>query len=331
MKKLFNEVERVVPEMLHGMVRAHSHLISLLPGTQVVVRAQKKEENKVAVISGGGSGHEPAHAGFVGKGLLDAAVAGLIFAAPSLNDVMAAIRHCGGPGGILFVVKNYTGDRILFDMAEEEAQNLGIPVRQVVVADDVAVDDPSRRRGVAGTVFVHKVAGAMAEMGESLEKVHAVAQKAASSVRTMGIALSPCTIPGNIRPNFDLAEDEIEIGIGIHGEAGVQRGKIRPVRELVSEMLERIMSDFPLSPGEEVAVLVNGMGSTPLMELYIAFDNVADILASRGIRIYRSYVGEFMTSLDMAGFSVTLLRLDEELKALLNYPCAAPAWTQALP
>ncbi len=327
-KKFMNDPAQVVLEMLRGMTKAHSHLVALLPGTQVVVRAQAKEKGKVAIITGGGSGHEPAHAGFVGKGLLDAAIAGPVFAAPSLNDALAALRHCGGPEGVLFVVKNYTGDRLLFDMLEEEARNMGIPTKQVVVNDDVAVPDPLKRRGIAGTVFVHKIAGAAAEMGLSLEEVWNVAQKASASLRTMGIALNPCTVPGNPNPSFTLAENEIEVGIGIHGEAGIRREHIRPVRELVGATVTYILTDFPLQPGEEVAVIVNGMGATPLMELYVAFNDVADILESLGIRIYRSYVGEFMTSLEMAGLSVTLFKLDEEMKTLLEYPCCAPAWIQ---
>ncbi|MEN3186745.1 MAG: dihydroxyacetone kinase subunit DhaK [Atribacterota bacterium] len=328
MKKLINEPKEVVTEMLQGMVKAHPQLISLLPKTQVVVRTQAKEKGKVAVISGGGSGHEPAHAGFVGKGLLDAAIAGSVFAAPSFNDVLAALKHCGNPGGVLFVVKNYTGDRMLFDMATEEASSMGIPTRQIVVADDVAIAEVSKRRGVAGTIFVHKIAGAAAEMGKSLDEVHALAERASISIRSMGIALTPCTIPGNPKPNFDLAEDEIEFGIGIHGEAGIRREKIRPVRHLVEKILSHIFSDLPLEACDEVVVLVNGMGATPIMELYIAFQNVAEMLASKKITVYRSFVGEFMTSLDMAGFSITLFKVDEELKTLLDYPCHAPAWIQ---
>uniref|UniRef100_A0A7V4WKP5 Dihydroxyacetone kinase subunit DhaK n=1 Tax=Candidatus Caldatribacterium saccharofermentans TaxID=1454753 RepID=A0A7V4WKP5_9BACT len=328
MKKAINAPERVVVDMLSGMAKAHSDLIKLLPGTQVIVRNDAPVPGKVAVISGGGSGHEPAHAGFVGKGMLDAALAGSVFAAPPLEDAVAALKYCGNENGVLFVVKNYTGDRLLFDMASEEARRMGIPVRSVVVADDVAIEDVARRRGVAGTILVHKVAGAMADLGRSLDEVYEVAHKATLLLRTMGIALGPCTLPGSQSPSFVLDKEEIEIGIGIHGEAGIQRERILPARKLVERVLEKILPDLPFTSGDEVAVLVNGMGGTPLMELYVVFNDLEDILSSQGIKIYKAYVGEYMTSLDMSGFSITLLKLDEQLKTLLDHPCQTPAWRQ---
>lgn len=332
MKKILNVPQNAVPEMLAGMVKAHSRLITLLPGTQAVVRKDAPVKGKVALISGGGSGHEPAHAGYVGRGMLDAALAGAVFAAPPLDDALAALKHCATEQGVLFIIKNYTGDRLLFDMLSEEAEDMGIPTRSVVVADDVAIaerEGTPGRRGVAGTVLIHKIAGARADLGGSLEEVYQVAQKAASWVRSMGVALSPCTLPGSTQPSFTLDEDQIEIGIGIHGEAGVRREKLQPARELTQKLLEKILVDLPYQAGDEVAVLVNGMGSTPLMELYIVFNEVETFLHSKGITIYKALVGEYMTSLDMAGFSITLLKLDAELKELLDHPCLTPCWVQS--
>ncbi|WP_198469117.1 dihydroxyacetone kinase subunit DhaK [Acetomicrobium sp. S15 = DSM 107314] len=331
MKKVMNKPEDIVKEMLEGMSKAHRRLVEVIPGTQAVVRADAPVMGKVAVITGGGSGHEPAHGGFVGKGMLDAALAGAVFCSPPLSDGIAALERCNGGKGALFIIKNYTGDILLFDMLEEEAQDRDIPVKKVLVTDDVAVEEregTTGRRGVAGTVFVHKIAGAMADKRAPLEEVHRVAQKCVDSVRTLGVALSPCIVPGRDKPNFELGADEMELGIGIHGEPGVERTSLRPARELVEGMMGRIVGDLPFERGQEVAVMVNGMGATPLMELYVVFNEVAKYLDRTGIDIYRSYVGEYMTSLEMAGFSITLLALDEELKSLLDHPCETPALTQ---
>ncbi len=331
MKKVMNKPEDIVKEMLEGMSKAHRRLVEVIPGTQAVVRADAPVMGKVAVITGGGSGHEPAHGGFVGKGMLDAALAGAVFCSPPLSDGIAALERCNGGKGALFIIKNYTGDILLFDMLEEEAQDRDIPVKKVLVTDDVAVEEregTTGRRGVAGTVFVHKIAGAMADKRAPLEEVHRVAQKCVDSVRTLGVALSPCIVPGRDKPNFELGADEMELGIGIHGEPGVERTSLRPARELVEGMMGRIVGDLPFERGQEVAVMVNGMGATPLMELYVVFNEVAKYLDRTGIDIYRSYVGEYMTSLEMAGFSITLLALDEELKSLLDHPCETPALMQ---
>jgi dihydroxyacetone kinase-like protein len=331
MKKVMNKPEDIVKEMLEGMSKAHRRLVEVIPGTQAVVRADAPVMGKVAVITGGGSGHEPAHGGFVGKGMLDAALAGAVFCSPPLSDGIAALERCNGGKGALFIIKNYTGDILLFDMLEEEAQDRDIPVKKVLVTDDVAVEEregTTGRRGVAGTVFVHKIAGAMADKRAPLEEVHRVAQKCVDSVRTLGVALSPCIVPGRDKPNFELGADEMELGIGIHGEPGVERTSLRPARELVEGMMGRIVGDLPFERGQEVAVMVNGMGATPLMELYVVFNEVAKYLDRAGIEIYRSYVGEYMTSLEMAGFSITLLALDEELKSLLDHPCETPALMQ---
>lgn len=332
MKKVINRPEMAVPEMLKGMVKAHPELVEVLPGTQAVVRADAPVKGKVALITGGGSGHEPAHGGFVGKGMLDAALAGAVFCSPPLDDGIAALERVDGGAGALFIIKNYTGDILLFDMLEEEAEDRNIKVRKVVVKDDVAVDKregTTGRRGVAGTVFVHKVAGAKAALGASLDEVHKVAVKVTDNMRTMGMATSPCLVPGRDKTNFELGEGEMEIGIGIHGEPGVRREKLGTAESIASELMQRIVGDLPYKAGDEVAVMVNGMGATPLMELYIIFNEAEKFLAAKGIKTVRSYVGEYMTSLEMGGFSITLLKLDDELKALLDAPCRTPGLVQA--
>jgi dihydroxyacetone kinase-like protein len=331
MKKIINSPSAVVSDMLEGFSIAHQDLVKVLPGAQVVVRTDAPVAGKVGLVTGGGSGHEPAHAGYVGRGMLDAACAGNIFASPPMDQMLAAIKAVHAGAGVLCIVKNYTGDNLNFDTAIELAAMEGIKCRKVVINDDVAVKDSTwttGRRGVAGTFFVHKLAGAKAEQKASLDEVGALAEKVIANVRTMGLALTPCVIPGVGKPNFELAEDEMEIGIGIHGEPGVERRKIVPATEIAKTLLERILSDLPFKNGDEVAVLVNGMGATPSMELYILFNEVAKILVQKGITIYRSLVGEYMTSLEMAGASVSLLKLDSELKGLLDFPAHTPGYTQ---
>ena len=326
MKKFINAVENVEQEMLAGIAKAHPEYLKKLPDLNVLVRAGKKE-GKVALVSGGGSGHEPAHGGFVGTGKLDAAVAGAVFTSPTPDQVEGAVRAVATDAGVLLVIKNYTGDVMNFEMAAEMAELDGINCKTVIVNDDVAVQDSlytTGRRGVAGTVFVHKIAGAKAEQGASLDEVQAVAQKVIDNVRTMGAALTPCTVPAAGKPGFELKEDEMEIGIGIHGEPGTHKEKAACANDVVDHLLDKILSDIDYS-GREVAVIVNGSGATPLMELYIINNRVADVLAEKGIRVYKTLVGNYMTSLEMAGFSISLLRLDEELKALLDEPADTPA------
>ena len=327
MKKFINGVEQVEDQMIQGMVKAYPGYVRKLDCGNVVVRAHKKE-GRVALISGGGSGHEPAHGGFVGKGMLDAAVAGAVFTSPTPDQILEGIRAIATDAGVLMVVKNYTGDVMNFEMAAEMAEMEGIQVKHVVTNDDVAVKDSLYtigRRGVAGTVFVHKIAGAKAEAGASLDEVQAVAQKVIDNVRTMGVALTPCTVPAAGKPGFELAEDEMEVGIGIHGEPGTHKEKVRPADEIVDHLLEQILADIDYT-GSEVAVMINGSGATPLMELFILNNRVADVLADKGIRVYRTFVGEYMTSIEMQGFSLSLLRLDEEMKELLDAPADTPAW-----
>jgi dihydroxyacetone kinase-like protein len=309
------------------MVKAYPQYVKKLDCGNVVVRADKKE-GKVALISGGGSGHEPAHGGFVGKGMLDAAVAGPVFTSPTPDQIYEGIKAIATDKGVLMVVKNYTGDVMNFEMAAEMAEMDGIAVKHVVTNDDVAVEDSTwttGRRGVAGTIFVHKIAGAKAEAGADLDDVQAVAQKVIDNVRTMGMAIKPCIVPAAGTPGFELGEDEMEIGIGIHGEPGTHREALRPADEIVDMLLEKILADIDYN-GSEVAVMINGCGSTPLMELFIVNNRVADVLADKGIKVYKTFVGEYMTSIEMEGFSISLLRLDDELKELLDAEADTPAF-----
>lgn len=327
MKKIINDPSGVVSDMLKGLAKANPQVVYAGEGVEVISR-REKAPGKVGVISGGGSGHEPAHAGYVGKGMLDAAVAGNVFASPSPDRIMEGIRVADSGAGVLMVVKNYSGDIMNFELAGELAGMEGIKTDSVVVKDDVAVPNSTYstgRRGIAGTVFVHKIAGAAAEAGKSLEEVKAVAQKTIDNVRTMGMAMSPCILPGVGTPGFTLGEDEVELGMGIHGEPGINREKLVSAKELAGKLVGRILDDYDYS-GSEVAVMVNGLGGTPLMELYILYNEVEALLAEKGIQIYRAFVGNYMTSLEMAGCSVTLLKLDGELKGYLDAPSEAPGF-----
>lgn len=329
MKKIINNPEDVVQDMTEGILKAHPSMLKNVPGTSVLVRAEAPVKGKVALISGGGSGHEPAHAGFVGRGMLDGAVAGEVFTSPTPDQIFAAIKAVDGGEGILLIIKNYTGDIMNFEMAAELAEAEGIRVAKVVVNDDVAVENSTYttgRRGIAGTVFVHKIAGALAERGASLDEVQQVAEKVVRNVRSMGMALTPCTVPAAGKPGFQIGEHEMEIGMGIHGEPGTARTELATADEIAEILVSRILEDLQLQPGEQVALMINGLGSTPLMELYIFNKKVAQILEERKIAIYDTYVGEFMTSLEMSGCSVTLLKLDDQLIELLEAPSDTVAW-----
>lgn len=330
MKKIINNPEFVVEDMLEGMSYAYPQYLRKLENANVVVRSNPKQE-KVALISGGGSGHEPSHGGYVGYGMLDGAVAGAVFTSPTPDQIFEAIKAVATPAGVLLIVKNYTGDVMNFDMAKDLAEMDGIKVESVVVNDDVAVKDSTwtvGRRGIAGTVFVHKIAGAKAEEGASLEEVKAVAEKVIANVRSMGMALTPCIVPAAGKPNFTLGENEMEIGMGIHGEPGTHRESLKSADEIVAHLMGKILDDMNLEEGSEVAVMVNGLGGTPLMELFIANRKVHKILAEKNVKIYKTYVGEFMTSIEMAGFSISVLKLDEELKSLLDAKADTPAFKQ---
>lgn len=326
MKKIINDPNEVVQDMIQGIVGAYPNDFKNIPGTTAITRKEIKT-NKVGLVSGGGSGHEPAHAGYIGKGMLDAAVLGEVFTCPTPDQILEAIKEVDSGAGVLLIVKNYTGDILNFEMAGELAELEGIKVDTVVVDDDVAVEDSSftiGRRGIAGTVFVHKVAGAKAEQGATLKEVKASAEKAIANVRSMGMSISSCTIPAVGKPSFVLTEDEMEIGMGIHGEPGIERKKMGTADEIAVELTDKILTDMELSENEEVAVIINGLGSTPEMELYILNKKVQDILAKNKIKVYKTFVGEYMTAIEMGGCSVTLLKLDEELKNLLDQPSEAP-------
>jgi dihydroxyacetone kinase-like protein len=322
MKKIINEPEQVVEEMLQGIVAAHSSYVKRLSGYNVLVRANAPQP-KVALVSGGGSGHEPSHGGFVGRGMLDGAVAGAVFTSPTPDQVFEAIKAVDGGKGVLLVIKNYTGDVMNFELAAEMAEAEGIQVEKVVVNDDVAVENSTwttGRRGIAGTLFIHKIAGAKAEAGGSLAEVKQVAEKVIANIRSMGMAIAPCTVPAAGKPSFTLAEDEMEIGMGIHGEPGTHRETLRPADEIVTHLLDKILSDIPFPAESEVAVMVNGLGGTPVMELYVINNKVAKVLNEKNLKPVKTYVGNYMTSLEMAGFSITVLKLDAELKELLLAP-----------
>ncbi len=327
MKNLNNDPRSVVPEMLEGLVGIHPGL-RLLDGHAVIVRADGPSalDGRVALISGGGSGHEPAHAGYVGRGMLAAAVAGDVFTSPSPEAILAAIRAVGSPAGVLLLVKNYTGDRLNFGLAAEIARVEGLPVAVVIVADDVALSDSAGhagRRGLAGTILVHKIAGAAAEARATLVEVAAEARAAAVAVKTMGVALSPCTVPAAGRPGFLLADDEIEIGLGIHGEPGVRRGRIEPADALVAGLLGPILAEVPRGP---VALLVNNLGGSTTMEVAIVARAALAILDRGGYAVERVYAGTFLSALEMAGVSLSVLPVDEARLARLDAPTDAPAW-----
>lgn len=329
MKKLINRPQDVVEQMVEGLVAVHGGL-RRLPGHTVLVRAELPQPRRVALVSGGGSGHEPAHAGYVGAGMLSAAVAGDVFTSPSPDSVLAAIRATAGPAGALLIVKNYTGDRLNFGLAAEMARSEGMAVEVVLVADDAALGhgDHAGARGLAGTVLVHKIAGATAEAGGSLAEVAEAARRAAADVRTMGVALTPCTVPAAGRPGFTLGENEIELGLGIHGEAGVRRGPLEQADALVDSMLDVILTG-PCRDWRRVVLMVNNLGGTPPMELATVARRAVGNLEGRGKEVVRVYCGTFLSALEMAGVSLSVMTVSQERLALLDAPTAAPAWPNA--
>lgn len=334
-KKLINAPADVVGEALDGLTMAAPG-VSRLDGSTTALRSDLdavRAAGRVAILSGGGAGHEPAHAGYVGAGMLTGAVAGDVFTSPSVDAVLQAVRVVAGAAGVLLVVKNYTGDRLNFGLAAELARAEGVDVETVVVADDVALaaEVGAGRRGLAGTVLVHKIAGAAAEAGLPLAEVARRARAAAAAVGTMGLALTPCTVPAAGRPGFDLADGEMEWGLGIHGEPGVQRSEIRPADHVVDGLLTRILDDRGVGPGHRVALLVNGLGSTPPMELSIVARAAVRLLRDRDVRVERLWVGNFLTALDMAGCSLSVLPVDDESLAALDAPTGAPAWPAPTP
>ncbi|MEF8825018.1 MAG: dihydroxyacetone kinase subunit DhaK [Halapricum sp.] len=329
MKKLINEPEDVVDEMLDGMEAAYPEDLRRLDGTNVMVRADAPVDDKVAIVSGGGSGHEPTHAGYVGEGMLDGAAAGEVFTSPTADELSEMIQATDAGEGVLCVVKNYEGDVMNFETAAEMAEMEGVEdVAQVVVNDDVAVEDSlytSGRRGVAGTILVHKAAGAAAHRGDDLDEVQRVAEKVIDNVRTMGTALTSCVTPEKGEPTFDLGEDEIELGIGIHGEPGTERVDMMPADEIAEELTTAVVEDLDPDAGQEVVTIVNGMGGTPLMELFVLNRKVQELMDEHDLEVWDAMVGDYMTSLDMMGASITVAAVDDEIKELLAHEADTPA------
>lgn len=328
MKKLINKPADVVVEAMRGIAAAHSDLVKVFFEPNYLVRADAPVQGKAALVSGGGSGHEPLHGGFVGMGMLDGACPGAVFTSPAPDQMLAAAQAVNGGAGVLFVIKNYTGDCMNFDMAAELARMEGIDVETMITNDDVAVQDSlytAGRRGVGVTVLVEKIAGAAAEQLRPLAEVKAIAERVNAQGRSMGIALTSCTVPHAGKPTFNLPDDEMEIGIGIHGEPGRRREKMRPVAEVVPMLAEPIISDLGLKRGDEVLAFVNGMGGTPQVELYLVYNELAQILGGAGIKIRRNLVGSYITSLEMQGCSITLLKLDDELRRLWDAPVKTAA------
>jgi phosphoenolpyruvate---glycerone phosphotransferase subunit DhaK len=322
-KKFVNDPRNFVPEMLQGIALANPDTLKYIPEYNLIMRADAPHDNKVSIIQGSGSGHEPAHVMAVGKGMLDAACPGDVFAAPPMDYVYETTKLLNSPMGVLHIINNYTGDRMAFEMGTELAEADGITVGTLLVNDDVAVKDSTwtvGRRGVAGNFFVIKAVGAASEQGADLEELLRIGNKVNSVTRTMGMALTSCTPPAKGSPLFDLGEDEMEMGVGIHGEPGRSREKLASANAIVDELLEAVVTDLPFNSGDDVALMVNGLGGTPISELYLLYGYAHEQLARRGINIRRNYVGEYCTSLDMAGASITLSRLDDEIAGLLSAP-----------
>jgi dihydroxyacetone kinase-like protein len=328
MKKFVNAPDDVVKESLAGLAVAHADLLRVDFDSQIVVRKDAPVAGKVGLISGGGSGHEPMHGGFVGRGMLDAACPGEIFTSPVPDQMLAATKSVDGGAGVLHIVKNYTGDVMNFKLAAELAEDEGINVASVLTNDDVAVEDSlwtAGRRGVGVTVLLEKIAGAKAEAGGTLQEVTDIAKKVNDRGRSFGVALTSCVTPSAGSPTFDIAADEMEFGVGIHGEPGRRREKLRPASEIVAEMTETILSDLAPPKGANVLAFVNGLGGTPLIELYLVYNELTKQLADRGLTASRNLVGDYITSLEMAGVSITLLELDDELTELWDAPVHTPA------
>ncbi|OOS18852.1 dihydroxyacetone kinase subunit DhaK [Streptococcus mitis] len=329
MKKIINEPTQVVDEMLQGLSFMHDDLVERLDGFDVIVRKAKKT-GKVGLISGGGSGHEPSHAGFVGDGMLSAAICGAVFTSPTPDQILEAIKAADEGAGVFMVIKNYSGDIMNFEIAQELAEMEGIDVASVVVDDDIAVENSlytQGRRGVAGTILVHKILGAAARSGKSLAEIKDLADKLVLEIKTIGLALSGATVPEVGKPGFVLEDDEFEYGVGIHGEPGYKKEKMQPSALLASELVEKLSEGFQLKAGERYGLLINGLGSTPLMEQYVFANDVAKLLHEKGVQLAFKKIGNYMTSIDMAGLSLTLIRLaDDEWLDALNAPVTTPAW-----
>lgn len=328
MKKIINDPYRVVDETIGGILKAYPYHLRMAEGSsRALVRLDAPIKNKVGICTGGGSGHIPVFLGYVGPGLLDGVAIGNVFSSPSADDMLAATKAVDGGAGVLYLFGNYSGDVMNFEMSAEMAGIDGIPVKLSVARDDVASaprKEKARRRGIAGIFFAYKIAGAKADTMASLEEVKAITDQVIEETCTMGVALSPCTIPAAGKPTFTIADDEMELGMGIHGEPGLERTKLKTADEIATIMAEKVLNDLPFKSGDEVAVLVNGLGATPPEELFILYNKAHDILGDHGLRVYRSFVGEYATSMEMAGASLTLLRLNDEFKTLLDAPAFSP-------
>lgn len=329
MKKILNQPTDVVTEMLDGLAYVHNDLVHRIEGFDIIARNEEKS-GKVALISGGGSGHEPSHAGFVGEGMLSAAVCGAVFTSPTPDQVLEAIKEADEGAGVFMVIKNYSGDIMNFEMAQDMAEMEGIEVASVVVDDDIAVEDSlytQGKRGVAGTILVHKILGHAARHGKSLQEIKAIADELVPNINTVGLALSGATVPEVGKPGFVLAEDEIEFGIGIHGEPGYRKEKMQPSKALATELVDKLIESFDAKSGEKYGVLINGMGATPLMEQYVFANDVAKLLEDKGIEVNYKKLGNYMTSIDMAGLSLTLIKLEnQEWLEALNSDVTTIAW-----
>ena len=329
MKKIINKPSDFVEESIEGLVKSHPEIYSFAPDNKRVIARAEKASNKVGIISGGGSGHLPVFTGYVGKGLLDSCAVGSVFASPSVDQIASAIRNANNGNGVLCIIGNYGGDVMNFEMACEIVTSEGIKTKTVIVADDIASasnEEKSKRRGIAGMIFVFKVAGSIAETGASLEKTFNIASSANNNIRTLGVALSPCILPEAGKPTFEIKDDEIEIGMGIHGEPGIKREKLRSADQLSDDLCKRILEDYKLNAEDQVSIMINSLGATPLEELYIISKRVHENFSKLKIKITKSFVGRYATSMEMAGMSITVFKLNDELKKYLSLPSECPFW-----
>jgi len=329
MKKIINKPSDFVEESIEGLVKSHPGVYSFAPDNKRVITRTTKASNKVGIVAGGGSGHLPVFTGYVGKGFLDACAIGSVFASPSVEQMVSAIKNADNGNGVLCVIGNYGGDVMNFEMACEMVETEGIKTKKVIVADDIAsasVEEKSKRRGIAGMIFVFKNAGAIAETGASLEDVFKLASETNNNIRTLGVALSPCILPEAGKPTFEISDDEIEIGMGIHGEPGIKREKLRNADPLIDDLCKRILNDFKLNDKNQVCVMINSLGATPLEELYIISKRVHENFSKLKIEISKTYVGRYATSMEMAGMSITILKLNDKLKQYLLAKSECPFW-----
>jgi phosphoenolpyruvate---glycerone phosphotransferase subunit DhaK len=330
MKKIINEPSNFVEESIEGLVKSHPDIYSFAPDNKRVITRTNKASNKVGIVTGGGSGHLPVFTGYIGKGMLDSCAVGSVFASPSVDQIASAIRNGDNGNGVLCVLGNYGGDVMNFEMACEIVSSEGIKTKTIIVADDIASasnEEKLKRRGIAGMIYVFKIAGSHAETGASLDEIFKVATSANENIRTLGVAVSPCILPEAGKPTFEIDNDEIEIGMGIHGEPGIKREKLRKADPLVDDLCKRILDDFKLNVNDKVSIMINSLGATPLEELYIISKRVNENFLKLKIDIIKCYVGRYATSLEMAGMSITILKLDIELKKYLLEPSQCPFWT----